>query len=44
MIAEHVFEVGNTPSVKEMVGIVSNPEMGGTSAPVAKTITSSRVA
>ena len=33
MIAEHVFDVGNTPSVKQMVGV-------GTSAPVAKTITS----
>ena len=35
MVAEHVFAVGNVPSTKEMVGVVSKPKVGGTSAPVA---------
>lgn len=44
MVAEHVFAVGNAPSTKEMVGVVSKPKVGGTSAPVAKAKTSPRVA
>ena len=28
MVAEHVFAVGNAPSTKEMVGVVSKPKVG----------------
>ena len=41
-IVAHVFAVGKRLSVNSMVGIVSNPKIGGTSAPVVKTRTSVR--
>lgn len=44
MVAEHIFAVGNGPYTKEMVGVVSKPKVGGTSAPVANAKTSPRVA
>ena len=43
-VVAHVFAVGKPPSVKDIVGIVSNPRVGGMLAPVAKITTSSKVA
>jgi len=43
-VVAHVFAVGKPPSVKDIVGIVSNPRVGGTLAPVAKIMTSCKVA
>ena len=43
-IVAHVLAVGKAISVKAMTGLSSNPNTGGTSAPVAKERTSPRVA
>ena len=43
-VVAHVFAVGKPPSAKDIVGIVSNPRVGGTFDPVAKIMTSSKVA
>ena len=43
-VVEQVLAVGKAVSVKEIVGMVSNPRVGGTSAAVAKARTSPRVA
>ena len=43
-VVAQVFAVGKPPSMKDIVGIVSNPRVGGTVAPVAKIMTSSKVA